>query len=94
MKCSRLSCVGFVVVFGVRVRCRLPVLVCFFVFGFTCVFVYMSVCEVGAVLWFWVGMFGRCLLGSGSISVVFGVRVLSGVDLLRGRLRDVVGGGA
>ena len=94
LQCSRLSCVGFVVVFGGRVHCRLPVPACFFVFGFAGVLVYMSVWEVGAVLWFWVGICGRCLLGGGSISVVCGGWVLSGVGLFRGRLRDLAGGGA
>ena len=75
----RLSCVGFVVVFGGRVLCRLPVPDFFFVFVFAGVLVYMSVWGVGTVLWCWVGICGRCLLGGGSISVVCGGWVLSGV---------------
>ena len=86
---SRLSCVGFVVGLVGRVFCRLPGPVFFFVFVFAGVLVYVSVWGVDTVLCCWFGVCGCSLLGGGSISVVFGVWMLSGAGLFGGRLQDV-----
>ena len=94
LQCVRLSCVRFVVVFGGRVFCRLPVPDFFFVFDFAGVLLYGSVWGVWTVLCCWFGILGRCLLGGGSMSLVCGGWVLLGVGLFKGRLPDVAGGGA
>ena len=91
---SMLCCVWFVVGFGGRVRCCLPFPVFPHVFLFAGVLLYVSVWGIGVVSWFWGGMCGRYLLGGGSMSVVCGMWVLSGVGLVKGLLRDVAGGGA